>query len=467
MSIGAKDDAKILAFWTDADAHLRRCLLEEGYVLTSEADTETRLLGERFQALEGEYKRNVAKLVREAAAFVKAITTDELLQRLLKSAKDVLADLTFSNQGMRLPSRALWQDLREHILPTLFDKFGVIPVPRVKYLHPDFDLVIENIALELKHLLPDIFDVRMNNDIHFDFRRMKDSTHAHSLKVKIKGMSIRVYKLAFALSLRMGIKFHDHGIADLLIADFGLSIYLDVPKDPGPHYFIVKKVKAKLGTLQLKIYESNHRILHAMAGGLANGYLAKRILRHFIAMGVTIGLKQLDVQLMTMRLNKDSDAGKMNIEEVRKQMAELRELLRKYHEQAGTLEIDFSRDDIDKKGIGKSIEESHAVRWVKRQVDQTARKEIIRNEWRSNAFDMQGANTIQPTVAKKAAEEVDGPVEETEEAAAIREKPEGPTNATVVARASRELQRAQDDEEEHSNQNRHTSELEAAVESHA
>jgi hypothetical protein len=267
-------------------------------------------------------------------------------------------------------------------------------------------------------------------------------------------MSIRVYKLAFAVTTRMGLKFHDHGIADLLIADFGLTLYIDIPKDPGPHYFIVKNVKAKLGTLRLKIYESNHRILHAMAGNLANSYLAKRILRHFISMGVTIGLKQLDVALMSRHLNKESEEGKISIEEVKKQMAELRDLLRKYHESAGTLEIDFTRDGEGGGGggigngidIGKSIEDSHAVRWVKKQVNETGRKEIVRDEWRSNAFDMDVLDGEEKPFESNAAEKVDEPVEESKEAAKIRNKPEGPTNASIVRKASRELKEAEEKE---------------------
>jgi len=248
----------------------------------------------------------------------------------------------------------------------------------------------------------------------------------------------------------MGISFHDHGIADLLIADFGLSIYIDVPKDPGPHYFLVKKVKAKLGTLRLKVYESNHRILHGLAGGVINGYLAKRILRHFIAMGVTIGLKQLDIVLMSRHLNKEKEEGKISMEELKKNMAVLRDTLKRYNEMAGALEIDFTRDDIGSIDLGKKFEESHAVRWVKKQVDETGRKEIVRDEWRSNAFDLdefsKEGEKGKPFEKSNAGGKMDYKVEESKEAATIRDKPEGPTDAAIVRKASRELEKAEEKE---------------------
>lgn len=448
LSSGAKDDPEIQSFWKDVDHYARRCLVEEGYVLTKEAERGAHDLVKRFHSLKESYKINIVKLISESASFAQAITQDELLRAFIKSTKNVIADLTFAKEGTRIPPQALLRDLRDYILPPLLDKFGVIPVPRIRYLHPDFDLVIENIAINLKSLLPDTFDFQMTNDIHVDFHKVKSSSHEHSFKIKLKGMSIRVYKLAYAVTTKMGIKFHDHGIADLQIADFGVTIYIDVPKDPGPHYFIVKKVKAKLGKLQLKIYQSNHRILHALASSLVNSYLTRRILRHFIAMGINIGLKQLDVALMSRRLNRDTEEGKMSVEEMKKQMAELRNLLKNYHEMAGAIEIDFTRDDdddADKMNIGKSIEDSHAFRWVKKQVNETGRKEIVRNDWRSNAFDMDTLEK-QSTQKEAVAEKVDKPIEESSKAAEIRKKPEGPTSDAIVKRASIELKKAEEQE---------------------
>lgn len=460
LSNGAKEDPHIRAFWTDADAHLKRCLLEEGYILTPEADEGLRKLIQRFKNFAVSYREKISSFIEGIASFFNSIRKDALTIKLLSALKAIFDAVR--KDGWK--PGALWHDLRHKILPPLFEKFGVIPVPRIKYLHPDFDLVIENIALELSTLLPDTLDMRLTNDVHFDFRQLKDSNHSHSLKIKIKGMSLRVYKLAFAVTSRLGFTFHDKGIADLLIKNFGLSIYIDVPKNPGPHYFTVRKVKAKLGSLHLKVYESNHRILHFMADKLANSYLTKRILRHFIAEGITLGLKQLDVYLMTLRLDRDGKKGDVKLEDIKRQMAELRDLLKKYHEQAGTIEIDFTREDnltgmtiSDRaKAAGKSIENSHAVKWVKKQVDETGRKEIIRNEWRSNAFDLDGMNTIkapfiQPTEETKQetdniAAPVDGEVHESVEAAIIRGKPEGPTDERVVDKAEKELSQAKAEE---------------------
>jgi hypothetical protein len=180
LSIGAKGNEKLQSFWSDTDQHIRRCLLEEGYALTKDAERGANELIERFGGLQKEYKDLIVKLINETTAFAQALSQDKLLRALLKAGKDLIADITFGKKGgNRLSTADILRDLRDYILPPLLDRFGVIPVPRIKYLHPDFDLAIENIALELKHLLPDIFDMKMTNEVHVDFTKIKDSTHSH------------------------------------------------------------------------------------------------------------------------------------------------------------------------------------------------------------------------------------------------------------------------------------------------
>lgn len=206
---------------------------------------------------------------------------------------------------------------------------------------------------------------------------------------------MRIHKLAFAFEQKIGFPhYRDSGIADLTVGGFGLSIYVSIPKDAKGHVFLIDNVKAKLSKLRIKVHESRHRILHGLAGFLANSYLVKRLLRHLIAEGITIGLKQLDLSLVEMRLNEDEEEDRLTYEEIKRRAAALRDLMAKYHEHAGTLEIDFKREDDPERK--KRWEDAHAVRWAKNQLEKTAMKEVVRNEWRSNAFDLPGKDTVQP-----------------------------------------------------------------------
>lgn len=106
---------------------------------------------------------------------------------------------------------------------------------------------MENLAISLRDLIPNTLDVRVQNDFHVDFKRLKsESSHCHRIKIKVKGMGLRIHKVAFAVELLKGVHFKDKGILDLLIRDVGLSIVVDVPKTYSEHFFTVHKVKVRV-----------------------------------------------------------------------------------------------------------------------------------------------------------------------------------------------------------------------------
>ncbi|KDN51953.1 hypothetical protein K437DRAFT_44020 [Tilletiaria anomala UBC 951] len=261
------------SFWRMVNEYMRDLLLKEGYALSSQAEIDGKAIKKHFDELSQEYKRNVVIVISGVAKFAHAIQQDKCLKAISMHATKFAKQLVIGKQGSGLPSKAIWNDMRRVILPFVFHRVGAVPIPRVRYLHPDFDVAVENVALQLKQLLPDTFDLNIKNDFHVDFRKIKESSHAHQLKIKIKGMGIRVHKLDFAFQWKKGIRFLDKGIGDLNIDGFGLSMYIDVPNDRSKHFFVVKKVKTKLNTLSLKVHQTNHRVLHAFTNSLVNNYL--------------------------------------------------------------------------------------------------------------------------------------------------------------------------------------------------
>lgn len=86
----------------------------------------------------------------------------------------------------------------------------MLPIPRIRYTNPECILTLENIAISLRDLIPNTLDVRVLNDFHVDFKRIRsNSTHCHSIKIKIKGMGLRIHKVAFAIELLKGVHFTD------------------------------------------------------------------------------------------------------------------------------------------------------------------------------------------------------------------------------------------------------------------
>ncbi|CAO1617601.1 unnamed protein product [Parajaminaea phylloscopi] len=392
LLIGYQDEPVLRELVDRVDQYLRDCLLKDGWVLEEECRQEGRSIAEAVVSLSDSYKSDIKELLVRGRNLLQSAPQTPSLRRLLRSCKKLGRDLTMGPHYWYMPKPHVWQQVFRELLPPLFARAGVIPVPRIKYTHPEFVLTLEDIGLSLSDLLPNTVDFRVTNDFHIDVRHIRESSHLHSFKLKIKGMGLRLHKIAFAVELLKGIKWHDKGILDLVIRDVGLTIYLDVPKEYSQHFFTVRKVKGKLGKLQVAVRKSNHAILHRLAEAFVDSRLTKLILRNLMAKGVTIGLKQLDIALMQMRLNPRKADDRKHIVRLREQAAELRDLMVKLREQAGSLEIDLLERRSDGTAGDSALtqweQQTHALRWIKSIFQKTGAKEVVRDEWRSNVFDL-------------------------------------------------------------------------------
>lgn len=157
---------------------------------------------------------------------------------------------------------------------------------------------------------------------------------------------------------------------------------------------------------------------------------------------------------MEAKLNRGQETEDLTFEEVQKRIAALRDLLAKYREQAGTLEIDFTREE-DPENV-KRWEDAHAIKYVKDQLERTAKKDIVRNQWRSNAFDATDELSFEPPAEVENLPETqvdkldpndhrpaDGNPESESPAEAFAQGKTEPTTSETVKRAEKDLVQAE------------------------
>ncbi|KAE8251304.1 hypothetical protein A4X13_0g4055 [Tilletia indica] len=426
------EDEEALQFFTSLDKFVKRALFEELYATTREAESDAKALHNKFMTLNKDLREDLLQLLAQVVDFAVKLAQDEYLNAFIKKIHELFEMFAKTSEGKWGFNMDLWRDASLVVLPTLVTRLGVLPIPRIMYTHPDFDFVVENVALELHNLIPKYLDREakrtglitfcfgrvwrlhapllssMTNDVHIDFEKVGSSEHNHMLKIKIRGMSLRVHRFAFALTMKKAFKFHDHGIADLTVGGFGLTIILEIPKKRKNHYFVVRKCKAKLEKLQFHIRKSNHRILHALASSITNSFPTRKILSLIIGRGVGLGLKQLDLALMEAHLQREEDRRlgivrktEISLDELRSRAAAVRDLMRKYNESAGTFQIDFTASEDPKNE--KKWEDAHAVRWVKETLERTGAQEEKVHEWRNTAF-----GDDDPVLLQKGVERPDG-----------------------------------------------------------
>ncbi|KAK0564066.1 hypothetical protein OC844_001907 [Tilletia horrida] len=377
----ASKDEQALSFFSALDTFIERALLEELYATTREAEQDAKALHAQFLSLNKELREDLLQLMAQVVDFAVKLAQDEYLDAFVKQLHAMLMTFVKTSDDKWGLNASLWQDVTLVILPTLVTRLGVLPIPRIMYTHPDFDFVVENVALELSNLIPK----------YLDGKDTAPETQNVLVKIKVRGMSLRVHRFAFAFTAKKGIKFHDHGIADLKIGGFGLSINLEIPRNRKGHYFIVRKCKAKLEQLKFYIRKSNHPILHAVTSGITNSFATRKILSLIIGRGIGLSLKQLDLALMEAHLRREEERRlgierktEISLDELRSRAAAVRDLMRKYNESAGTFRIDFTAAEDPKNE--KKWEEAHAVRWIKDTLERTGAKEEKVLEWRNTAF---------------------------------------------------------------------------------
>ncbi|KIK23254.1 hypothetical protein PISMIDRAFT_100825 [Pisolithus microcarpus 441] len=232
-----------------------------------------------------------------------AMAEDPLNKRFGEDWARLTKDLLFDSAGSLQFKPQLWSDIRKVIVPTLVDKVGYIPIPRVEYTDDTIDLVVENLTLQGRNLFPNIVTLDAHNFMKFSpYDTISDEQH-HEFEFKFAQMQADMRDVAIWYRKKTGFpKVEDSGIADVLIGGSGLTatVHLVSADKDKSSVFKVKSVHVKVDTLKFSIRDSKHDLLYKTLKPLATA-LVKRQIQKAIAGGIQTGFEYLDGQLVSVR----------------------------------------------------------------------------------------------------------------------------------------------------------------------
>ncbi|KAH9925978.1 uncharacterized protein B0H18DRAFT_1085153 [Fomitopsis serialis] len=215
-----------LQWFTDCDAYVRKVLLEAGFVLEPQCNSQGNDLLERGRGFyEGNFGTDWARLTK---------------------------DLLFDGEGSLKFKPELWMDIR---------KVGYVPIPRVEYTDDALDLVIENLALSGRNLLPNLVTVEAHNFMKFSPYNAIQDEGRHEFTLTFGQIQADMRDWFPKLS--------DSGIADVLLGGHGLTDRSSV--------FHVKDVQVKVDTLKFSIRDSKHDLLYKTLRPLATGLVKRQV----------------------------------------------------------------------------------------------------------------------------------------------------------------------------------------------
>lgn len=204
----------------------------------------------------------------------------------------------------------MWSDIRRFVIPTLVERVGYVPIPRIEYTDENLDLVVENLTLSGKNLFPNIVDIEAHNYFKFSpyaaINKGRDSNR-HEFIITLSQMQADMRDVAFYFKKKTMPKIKDSGLADVVLSGEGVTVKIHVvtsPSDDKGSFFKVKNVNAKVSNLKFSIRDSKHDLLYKTVKPLASGLIKKQIAKA-IEDGIETGLGFIDTQLVNVKDRMD------------------------------------------------------------------------------------------------------------------------------------------------------------------
>ena len=88
-------------------------------------------------------------------------------EKVAQAFRHATTSLLFTPEGRITFKADVWSDLRRVVIPALVDKVGYVPIPRIEYTDDSLDLVVENLTLSGRNLIPSDIAIEVHNYVKF------------------------------------------------------------------------------------------------------------------------------------------------------------------------------------------------------------------------------------------------------------------------------------------------------------
>ncbi|KAN0063714.1 hypothetical protein ACQY0O_003764 [Thecaphora frezii] len=312
----AKNDSELREWFQRLDQYIRRALLEPGFILKDEANTQARQLQESgkkfFVAADGrdrgKYACHKDRLFDEVTVFFKAMAEDRLNKKLGSNLTQLTRDLLLDAEGRLTFKSHLWKDVVQVILPDVLEHVGTVPLPRMEYSdYKTQNLVIENVDVALNNVLPNQIELDMHNYVKLSRFAKLDDARKHSLVLTLRQIQLDMRDVHFFYEKLSGFpKLRERGTADVFLGGKGLTVTVHIDAESPPrgqkpkHLFTVRSVRTHVDRLNFAIRESKHDLLVKLMRPLAVSLIKKTICKA-INQGIRGALEDLDRKLFELR----------------------------------------------------------------------------------------------------------------------------------------------------------------------
>lgn len=405
----ADNDPELSKWWSEAGKYIRRVLQEEGYVMQDQCDEDGRRLRESGkQFWDEKYRGHREDLFESIEDFAHAYNEDPLNKKLGVDIKNLIKSLLYNKEGGLTYKSHLVSDIRHIILPEVIGKSGYWPVPRAEYQDNQFDIVIENVTLELANILPNLIEITNRNHFKLSAYDALGDYQEHEFKIGFSQVQADIRDVGFYFKKKSGFpRLSDSGLADVQISGKGIygDIHLTTNTELGS-IFRVKDVTINIDKLDFKIRDSKHNILYGLIRGLFTSVI-KNAIAKAVQAAIRQALVQLDAQLTDIR--DASREGAERDDMTRKQAVQQRLEQKKAHADKNKEKAKETADKRNSQFKLVTSRDQEMIPWESKNshvgkagaLEEKAKQSDDPNGWKSDVFNITHSSTLNKDIANQ------------------------------------------------------------------
>ena len=261
----ADKDPELKNWFKHVDQYVRKCLKEVGYIMQDSSTQEYNQLYDRGQfLLRDRYRDHTNRILDEFKFLADQFDQDPQNKLFATSMNKLFTDLGNDENGKPTFKPHLVKDLTNVILPGMFESVRYVPIPRIEYSDNMIDAIVENLVIESDNLTPNVLEIGSDNLFRWG-RKTETSRNKNKILVAVSGVQMDLKDVSYYVNKKEGFpSIKDKGVMDIFMGGTGLSFKIAMetadPKDK-QHFFKINTVLVDVKNLNIKLKQSNHKIL--------------------------------------------------------------------------------------------------------------------------------------------------------------------------------------------------------------
>lgn len=261
----ADRDPELKGWFKHLDRYIRKCLKEQGFVLDEQANQEWNKLYDQGEfLLRDRYRNHTDRIADELKFYADQFDKDPLNTAFGNAVQKLFTDLGQDDDGNSTFKPHLVKDVTEVIIPGIFKNVRYVPIPRIEYSDPMIDAIVENLVLEGDNLAPNVMEFGSDNYWRWG-RKSISNKNKNKVMISVSGIQCDLRDVSYYVKKKEGFpSITDKGVMDIFMGGSGLSFKIAMEtadKLDQHHFFKVNTVTVDMANMNIKLKQSNHKLL--------------------------------------------------------------------------------------------------------------------------------------------------------------------------------------------------------------